>query len=93
MRTIIKDVYMMVVIVVDMIALTVNAFMKKFVPLEVSVASLVEFCESTGSTYIFDTRSIKKIIWFLLAFTHTVENWEHSFHRLSANGSFHGLFG
>ena len=79
MRTIIKDVYMMVVIVVDMIALTVNAFMKKFVPLEVSLTSLVEFCESTGSTYIFDKRSIKnkqKIIWFLLAFTHTAENWE-----------------
>ena len=75
-RTIIKDVYMMVVIVVDMIALTVNAFMKKFVPLEVSVASLVEFCESTGSTYFFEKRSIKKIIWFLLAFTYTVENWE-----------------
>ena len=68
-RTIIKDVYMMVVIVVDMIALTVNAFMKKFVPLEVSVTSLVEFCESTGSTYIFDKRSIKNKTKNYLVFT------------------------
>ena len=50
-KPIIKNVYMMVVIVVDMIALTVNAFMKIFVPLEVSVTSLVDFCESTGSIF------------------------------------------
>ena len=35
LRPIIKNVYMMVVIVVDMIVLIVNAFMNKFVPLEV----------------------------------------------------------
>ena len=53
-RTIIKNVYMMVVIVVDMIVLTVNAFMKKFVPLGVSLTSLVEFYESAGSRLLKD---------------------------------------
>ena len=53
-RTIIKDVYMMVVIVVDMIVLTVNAFMKKFVPLGVSLTSLVEFYESAGNRLLKD---------------------------------------
>ena len=35
LRPIMKDVYMMVVIVVDMIVLIVNVFMNSFVPLEV----------------------------------------------------------